>query len=530
MLIIRKNEVNNPIATVSMNKTLSNPYYLFSFQHIASKERVSFIPQVITSNCRYDKFRFIEASTTDLTTTPPTISFPYVGQYYYSIYEQLQSGNTNPALAYNKLESGRAVVIVGNDNINECIFEPYISDDEDFSQVIYVSEDEQVCEDFPCFSAFTGNAITDLIINSEGSIFVLQTGLTDEYNGQTGGLYKLNLNGSFDSIFNIGTGFISNGPWVSSIGFENKIVVGGPVTGYNGTVIGRIVRLNSDGSIDTTFNVGNGFNTTITALEKQSDNKMIVMSTTGATFNGSTFGGILRLNVDGSRDTTFNSGGVGFGGSSSSLNDTDAVLIMDDDSILIGLSISTNTYNGVAIGSCLIKLLSDGTKDSTFNAWSGISATVQSLGVQSTGKIIVGSQSLNRLVRLDSDGSLDNTFYNNTSLSGNVINDIEILSDDSMILGLASSPYLIKLDANGNIDNTFQTGAGLNGSVGEIKLWINGTYLIAGTFSEYDTQMGIAIANINSNGEILNCPQNINFLLQEDDEYLLQEDNDYIII
>jgi hypothetical protein len=145
MLIIRKNEVNNPIATVSMNKTLSNPYYLFSFQHIASKERVSFVPQVLSANCRYDKFRFTEAPTTNLSLIPPSVNFPYLGQYYYSIYEQLTSGNTNPALAFNKLESGRAVVIVGNDTINECIFEPYISNDEDFANVIYVSDDEEGC-------------------------------------------------------------------------------------------------------------------------------------------------------------------------------------------------------------------------------------------------------------------------------------------------------------------------------------------------------------------------------------------------
>lgn len=145
MIIIRKNQTNNPIATVSMNKTLPAPYYLFSFQHIASKERVSFIPQVITSNCRYDKFRFIESPTTDLTQTPPEVYFPYLGQYYYSIYEQVSSSNTDPSLAYNKLESGRAWVIVGDDTTNDCLFEPYISNDEEFSQVIYVSEEEQDC-------------------------------------------------------------------------------------------------------------------------------------------------------------------------------------------------------------------------------------------------------------------------------------------------------------------------------------------------------------------------------------------------
>lgn len=147
-----------------MNKTLPNPYYLFSFQHIASKEKVSFIPQVITSNIRYDKFRFNEAQITDLSVIPPQVNFPYLGQYYYSIYEQISSANTDPSLAYNKLEAGRAWVIVGDDNTQECFFEPYISNDEDFSQIIYVSEQEEECINPPlppiCSSLLTGSCPT----------------------------------------------------------------------------------------------------------------------------------------------------------------------------------------------------------------------------------------------------------------------------------------------------------------------------------------------------------------------------------
>ena len=145
MLIIRKNQVNNIIATVSMNKTLPNPYYLFSFQNIASKERISFIPEVITSNVRYDKFRFIETGNVNLSTIPPQIWFGNdLGQWYYSVYEQLSPTNTDISLAYNKLESGRAILMVDNDT-NDCFFEPYISNDEDFSNIIYVSEEEEFC-------------------------------------------------------------------------------------------------------------------------------------------------------------------------------------------------------------------------------------------------------------------------------------------------------------------------------------------------------------------------------------------------
>jgi hypothetical protein len=166
-----------------MNKTLSNPYYLFSFQHIASKERVSFIPEVITTNCRYDKFRFREGGNTNFSVTPPEVYFPYQGQYYYSVYEQLSPTNTNIALAYNKLESGRAVVIVGNDE-QTCFFEPYISDDENFAQVIYVSEEEQICisgDTTPgCFSGMTGSCPT-FVTKASPPNFYYKSGNTLEF-------------------------------------------------------------------------------------------------------------------------------------------------------------------------------------------------------------------------------------------------------------------------------------------------------------------------------------------------------------
>ena len=186
MLIIKKNQINNPIATVSMNKTLSNPYYLFSFQHIASKERVSFIPETIVSNTRYDKFRFKEGGNVNLTATPPEVYFEYLGQYYYSIYEQLSPTNTDIALTYNKLESGRAVVIAGNANPDACFFEPYISDDEDFANIIYMSEEEDLCisgDTTPeCVPSMTGNCPTFVTRYSPAnSLYYKNTGNTANF-------------------------------------------------------------------------------------------------------------------------------------------------------------------------------------------------------------------------------------------------------------------------------------------------------------------------------------------------------------
>jgi len=184
MLIIKKNQVNNLIATVSMNKTLPNPYYLFSFQHIASKDRVSFIPEVVLTNTRYDKFRFIEGTTNPLT-NPLTIQFPYEGQYYYSIYEQISSTNTNIDLTYNKLESGRAVVIVGDDQTDACFFEPYISNDEENSNIIYISEEEQLCisgDTTPqCPIGLTGECPTYFSRSFDNKLYFKNTGDTYDF-------------------------------------------------------------------------------------------------------------------------------------------------------------------------------------------------------------------------------------------------------------------------------------------------------------------------------------------------------------
>ena len=167
-----------------MNKTLPNPYYLFSFQHIASKDRVSFIPEVVLTNTRYDKFRFIEG-TTNPSTIPLTIQFPYDGQYYYSIYEQVSSTNTNIDLTYNKLESGRAVVIVGDDQTDACFFEPYISNNEDDANIIYISEEEQLCisgETIPqCPIGLTGECPTYFSRSFDNKLYFKNTGDTYDF-------------------------------------------------------------------------------------------------------------------------------------------------------------------------------------------------------------------------------------------------------------------------------------------------------------------------------------------------------------
>src|SRR6478672_6700096 len=137
------------------------------------------------------------------------------------------------------------------------------------------------------------------------------------YNGVTRiRLARLNVDGSTDYSFNIGTG-VSGIVHTIVCQSDGKILIGGNFSYYNGTSRRSIARINSDGSLDTSFNPGSGFDSggnlgTVYAIAIQNDGKIIVGGEF-IDFNGIALRRMARLNTDGSFDPTFNSGGVGPG-------------------------------------------------------------------------------------------------------------------------------------------------------------------------------------------------------------------------
>src|SRR5262249_45423500 len=117
---------------------------------------------------------------------------------------------------------------------------------------------------------------------------------------------RVNTDGSLDTTFNPGSGadqFIS----VVAIDSSSRILAAGGFTSYNGTQRNRIARIPTTGGLDTTFNPGLGANGTIWALALQSDGKMIVGGEF-TTFNVSTRHYVARLNTNGVEDVTFDPG------------------------------------------------------------------------------------------------------------------------------------------------------------------------------------------------------------------------------
>ena len=85
---------------------------------------------------------------------------------------------------------------------------------------------------------------------------------------------------------------------------DGKVIVVGEFTTFNGQSRNRIARLNADGTLDTSFNVGTGANGTVAAMLVQPDGKIII----GGYFtqyNGAARGLLARLNADGTLDTSF---------------------------------------------------------------------------------------------------------------------------------------------------------------------------------------------------------------------------------
>lgn len=277
-------------------------------------------------------------------------------------------------------------------------------------------------------TGFQNGIVNTVAIQSDSKILI--GGYFSSYNGTpTYNIARINSDGSIDTSFAVNTEQIQH---INSIVVQSdgKILVGGEFQSYNGTEAKRIVRLNSDGSIDTTFVTGTGFNYKVYSIALQSDGKILVGGSYGA-YNGTPANQIIRLNSDGSVDTSFVTG-TGFNG------DVFSIAIQSDGKILIGGDY--NSYSGTALGfGGLVRLNSDGSIDTSFNIGTGFNQPVKSISLQSNGKIIVGGKftiynggTAIRIARLNAaDGSLDNSFITSNTGTGFNADVLHVLVDST---------------------------------------------------------------------------------------------------
>ncbi len=159
------------------------------------------------------------------------------------------------------------------------------------------------------FNPSANSEVSALAVQGDGKI--LAGGIFTTLGGQPRNrIARLNPDGALDLSFNPGT----DGPIYSqvlslAVQADGRILVGGLFTGVGGQPRTNIARLNTDGTIDATFNPGAGG--PVYSLAVQADGKILA----GGLFTS--MGGqprqyIARLNVNGTSDPNFNPGANGF--------------------------------------------------------------------------------------------------------------------------------------------------------------------------------------------------------------------------
>lgn len=334
------------------------------------------------------------------------------------------------------------------------------------------------------FERLDGFDPVDLALQSDGKVIVAGSTTNGNF-----AVARFNVDGTLDdtsfgmygvAVYDVGGADTTTAVAVQA---DDKIVV----CGNTGTNV-AIVRFNSGGSIDPTFNGGQVVidfaNDSATDVTLQPDGKILVAGTVGYDFL------VLRLTTTGLLDVSFNGTGYALtdlGGTSGDRGHT--VLVQPDQKIAVA-GITNSGDNDFAV----VRYNSNGSLDATFGSggfavFDFPSSRIDSLlaaSLQADGKFVLigtskfaGSDFDFALARLTTAGVLDATF----GTGGLVLTPLG-LSDDSARAGIILSDgrilaggystvnddegAVVRYLSNGAVDTTFgNSGIYLNGTTGQ---------------------------------------------------------------
>ena len=290
----------------------------------------------------------------------------------------------------------------------------------------------------------------------------------------------------------------------SALQSDGKIVVVG-TSGSSSAGIFAVVRYNTDGSLDTTFDLDGKVTTLILGNQDsarsvaiQTDGKIVVGGRSFKAGTGIDFV-IVRYNTNGSLDTTFGTDGKVI---------TDFITVNE---LLNSIAIQSDgkIVAGGGSGSCAIaRYNTNGTLDTTFDTdgkvmtVNGTGANCTSVTIQADGKIVASgfatgaSNADFSVIRYNTNGSLDTSF----DTDGKVLTDINaadnangaaIQADGKIVLtGYSNSGVnfgTVRYNTDGSLDTTFDTdgkvetiaGVG-SGAAKSIAIQTDGKIILAG--------------------------------------------------
>ena len=287
--------------------------------------------------------------------------------------------------------------------------------------------------DSAAFNTGTGpnGPIYDLLELPDGTLWI--SGVFSEYNSATAdSIAKVNLNGSLilapDVLARPGFSYV-----LSLVKDTNGKIV---FSHYNDDFpipTSKLLRLNSDGTVDTVFSVGDPEELPVRDLALDEGGNVLVVGDF-VSYNSQTHVRLVRLQGDGVPDSTFNPQismpGVVY-----------AVKVQPDGKILIAGDFEfVNNVRRTAVA----RLNMDGSLDTGFDFGRAIYGDVFALAVQADGKILIGgnfsstpsqSEIFGILCRLNVDGSLDSIRRPSPALIAFSVNALAVQPDGKVIAG-----------------------------------------------------------------------------------------------
>lgn len=301
-------------------------------------------------------------------------------------------------------------------------------------------------------------------------------------------LSRLNADGSIDTSFDPGAGGDS-AVFAIAVQPDSKILVGGTFANFRGSPRAGIARLISNAQLDPTFDPGTGVVGSVSAITLQPDGKILIGGQISS-YDGVARSGIARLHPDGTLDTSFNPG-TGVGNAIVSL-----IAVDPNGKILVGGNFPS--FNGAATP-FLVRLNANGSVDSSFQSGTGPDASLTALLIAPDGSIFItgiftsyNGTARKHVARLNPNGSLDTSFDPGVG-ADNVVDRMVLQKDGKLVLGGRFLNYsgvarqrLARLQTNGALDLTFDPGTGPSGTVFTLTLQPDGKVIVSGVFSQYN--------------------------------------------
>jgi uncharacterized delta-60 repeat protein len=301
---------------------------------------------------------------------------------------------------------------------------------EPIKRIVRLNADGSVDESFAPNPMGTVHAIA---LQDDGKILIGGDGMQSKHGLRR--VLRLNTDGSLDKSFKFAVNY--NGE-VRAILVQpdGKMLVSGNFTQIRGQSQNRMVRLNTDGTLDRSFNIGDGADGIVSGLALQPDGKILAFGKI-VNFNNRSCGGVVRLMPDGSVDESFIS--------AADKAEVFALNVLPDGKILLGGNFTS--FNGVAANR-IARLNPDGMVDAGFHPGAGPDKDIIGSAVQPDGKIIIGG-------------------------------------DFTHVQGTACN-HIARLDADGSLDKNFNPGTGADNAVWRLALQPDGKILIVGAFKNFD--------------------------------------------